>query len=321
LHEFLHRHSDAIRECNADNQEDDRLGIPREFLDRYISVLHQYVKGMIADLLFNLDECGASDYEDQKRFRTIVPSNVADTIIEYTIQRKWRHSTILACISAAGDALPPLLLTPPSDDTEIWELGWRENVDFVLRHATKCYITKTLFFEYIQSVFVPFVHSVRVKLNSINATAVLLMDNASVHLDSELIQLLTNNNILVLTFPPHSSHIFQPCDLTLFSAFKAEKSLLKPEKPRNSKIGQILLLIEAFEKAAVSRNVRASFKKAGIKTTGTTIPRIIEIDELTLRTGKAFSIIYEFNLLIEDLSIRRQRVQFGPLNLEALRKE
>jgi hypothetical protein len=318
LHEFLHRHQDRICERNGDSQEDDRMQIPREFLDRYIGFLHDYVEGKVADLVFNLDECGASDFEDKKAFKTIVPSNVGNSTILYPIQRKWRHSTLLACISASGDVLPPLLLTPPANDAEIWELGWRENEDFILRHASKCYVTKEIFFDYVSSIFIPYVCSIRSKPCYSNETAVLLMDNASVHLDPNLIHLLSQNNVLVLTFPPHTSHLFQPCDLNLFACFKAEKSLIKPEKPRSSKIGQILVLIEAFEKAAVSRNIRASFRKAGIKTTGDGNNRSCIIDETTLRTGTAFSLIYQFDLQIEDISIRRQNTQFGPLNSQAL---
>jgi hypothetical protein len=170
----------------------------------------------------------------------------------------------MGCIAASRDVLPPLIVAPDADDAKIYDLGWRPNEDVVIRHAVKCYVTKEILFDCKTSLLIPYIDNLRGSTLYQNEIAVLLMDNASVHYDEELNALCGAHKILILTFPPHTSQIFQPLDLCLFSAFKAEKGLLKPELPRNSREGQIVLLIEAWEKSSVSRNVRKSFHCAGI---------------------------------------------------------
>jgi hypothetical protein len=56
-----------------------------------------------------------------------------------------------------------------------------------------------------------------------DAPAVLLMDNCSTHFGAETIRLLTDRNVKVITFPPHTSGIFQMLDLVFFGVFKQVK--------------------------------------------------------------------------------------------------
>jgi hypothetical protein len=62
-----------LSEVKSTPQEDARLEVPRVFLDETIRCLREYVKGMTAELVFNLDEVGVSEWEDRKDKKAIIP--------------------------------------------------------------------------------------------------------------------------------------------------------------------------------------------------------------------------------------------------------
>lgn len=48
----------------------------------------------------------------------------------------------------------------------------------------------------------------------------LIMDNHPSHLDYQVITFAKENGIIILTLPPHCSHVLQPLDVTVFGPFK-----------------------------------------------------------------------------------------------------
>jgi hypothetical protein len=77
-----------------------------------------------------------------------------------------------------------------------------------------------LFAEYISTVFIPSVEELRSLEELASREAVLLMDTCSIHANPETLQVLAEHRANVITFPPHTTHIFQAFDLSLFSVFK-----------------------------------------------------------------------------------------------------
>jgi hypothetical protein len=73
-------------------------------------------------------------------------------------------------------------------------------------------------------------------------------------------QLLADNNIRLVTFPPHTSHLFQPLDLVTFAAFRREKREVHVGRPVGSQVWEITKLMRAVERAADSTNNRAAFR-------------------------------------------------------------
>jgi hypothetical protein len=50
--------------------------------------------------------------------------------------------------------------------------------------------------------------------------AVLLMDNCLRHISDDVVAVLTHARVRIITFAPHTTHIFQMLDVVLFSALK-----------------------------------------------------------------------------------------------------
>jgi hypothetical protein len=313
---FITRHSDSVMQTTGSLQEAPRLTVPYVFLEQHLELLRSVCEGKYADLVFNLDEAGCGDYEDRSDFQTIVPKRFATKVIHYPVERKFGHSTILACIAASGDSLTPLIIAPPADDAQIWALGYRPNEDFSIRHAKQCYVTKEIFLEYINDIFIPYVSNLHSMEEYAHETAILLMDNLSSHCTPDVLQLLAQHRILAITFPPHTSHLFQPLDLCFFSVLKSHKTTLKPQLPRNSPEGQILAMIESYESTATGRVIRSSFQLAGIVPLLGPSKLMIRFSEGEIQKRDDFREAIARHTEISEISERRQRTKFGIMNQE-----
>jgi hypothetical protein len=84
-------------------------------------------------------------------------------------------------------------------------------------------VTRPLFKEYIRDVVFKYFNTTPEMMQLENYTGVLLCDNCSSHIDEEVMAMLARENIRLITYPPHTSHLFQPLGLMTFAAFKREK--------------------------------------------------------------------------------------------------
>jgi hypothetical protein len=106
----------------------------------------------------------------------------------------------------------------------------------MIRSNDTSYVTRPIFTEYVTSVILPYFAATRESLHLQDFTGVLPCDNCSSHIDAGIKQLLTDINIRLVTFPPHTSHLFQPLDLITFVAFKREKREVHVGRPVGSQV-------------------------------------------------------------------------------------
>jgi hypothetical protein len=112
LASLLERWEGIVIRTTVVRQEQLRLRIPREYLNDYTSLIKEYMSLVPAELIFNLDETGLSDWEEQKMKPVIILSHASSSPLHYPIDRAIRHHTLLYCVSASGDAHSPFLITP-----------------------------------------------------------------------------------------------------------------------------------------------------------------------------------------------------------------
>jgi hypothetical protein len=93
------------------------------------------------------------------------------------------------------------------------------------------------------------------------------MDNCRAHLKANMVRLLMENNVKVITFSPHTSDIFQLLDLVFFSAFKRAKRSI----PRNSGLPlmqyYMLRMCKGHEAGATGSTVRVKFSTGNARET------------------------------------------------------
>jgi hypothetical protein len=228
--------------------------------------------------------------------------------------------TLLACVSAAGDALTPMIISGPPIRDSLWSKGLRQNEGAMIRQRHPAYINEELFFEYMLRAFVPYVTAFCDKPEFANQTAVLLMDSALPHVSERVLQLLGQNKILIVVFPAHTTNIFQALDLTFFAVLKKLKQTATGEFEDDSINEQITKLVQAYEQTqtATSMTIRGALRRAGMYPDIGTKPFRMRFDEEQLKDCPGFIEIWNHNISIEDLSRRRRLHRFGVINSEFL---
>jgi hypothetical protein len=158
MNSFVLHHSDQIFNTKSTPQEQQRLQVSRMFLERTVQALKEHIQGYVAELVFNLDEVGISDWEDRKTKRVIVPPTMCGQAIHHAISRTLKQISVIACVSAAGASFTPYIITsqvPTSVQERLKKEGVRFGTDFVLMSNPKPYINVEIFLDYIRTVFLP----------------------------------------------------------------------------------------------------------------------------------------------------------------------
>ena len=92
-----------------------------------------------------------------------------------------------------------------------------------------------------------------------------IFDNCSYHIDEELLQILTNHRILVITYPLHTSHLFQVLDRLLFGVMKNNKNYIPDNDDIQSTLQHLYKTFKAYELSTCSLNIHASFRHIGFE--------------------------------------------------------
>jgi hypothetical protein len=58
----------------------------------------------VAELVFNLDEVGISDWEDGNTRKILVPTTLLNQTIQHGISRTLKPISLIACVFAAGES-------------------------------------------------------------------------------------------------------------------------------------------------------------------------------------------------------------------------
>jgi hypothetical protein len=81
------------------------------YLDQYIRLIKGYVPLVRLELLVNINESGFNVWEERKPKCVIFPTDATDTTLHYPASQKVRHQTLVCCVTAAGDAYCPFLVS------------------------------------------------------------------------------------------------------------------------------------------------------------------------------------------------------------------
>jgi hypothetical protein len=160
----------------------------------------------------------------------------------------------------------------------------------MIRYRSPAYITEELFYGYTSTVFRPYVLTVRDRTGFENGTAVLLllMDSAIPHTSERARRLLGENGIIAITFPAHTTNLFQALDVVFFGVPKKLEASGTGEFDDDSVKGQVTKLIQAYEQTATSSTMRGSFRKAGFEHDTATRAFKLRVAQERLRENPGF---------------------------------
>lgn len=90
---------------------------------------------MLAELIFNIDECGFDDREERKTKLILISQSVQNATLHYPVDHKIRHQTLICCITVAKDAYCPLLVSSNPYIIEVFDTGVWDGIDFAIEIA------------------------------------------------------------------------------------------------------------------------------------------------------------------------------------------
>ena len=177
------------------------------------------------------------------------------------------NTTVLACISANGEKLPPLIVFSAKNTWTSWIPVDGAYPGASYSSTNKGWMTSDLFMNWFEFQFLPHV----------KGKALLILDGHGTHalaklakLSLALAKLANENNVTILKLPPHASHMLQPLDKVVFKGMKVsyDQNLSKwqREHPGNilSKKDFVCLLSKVWDTYLTPSLIEKSFKATGI---------------------------------------------------------
>ncbi|KAK3700047.1 hypothetical protein RRG08_052503 [Elysia crispata] len=161
------------------------------------------------DRLYNADETGFSLCPKSKK---VIAEKGSKHV--YNLSSNTKNSvTVVACCSATGHYIPPLIVFPYSRRPNFNLLAGFEEASFNI--TPNGWITAHVFHTWLRDCFVPTVASK-------TKPVVLFVDGHASHTSAlEIIDLCRENGIILYCLKSHASHLIQPLDQALFGAMKA----------------------------------------------------------------------------------------------------
>jgi hypothetical protein len=221
------------------------------------------IKAIKAENRWNMDEAGIMEGQGENGL-------VVGSIHKRFIQKKQPGSkawtSFIECISATGVALHPLVMFKGKSVQQQWfptELedfrGWQFTA------TENGWTSNATALEWLQKVFIP-----QTAPHDPSEARLLILDGHGSHETTEFMWECYSNNIHLLFLPPHTSHVLQPLDLSVFAPLKQAYrkqlsflSLLTDSTPLGKRN-----FLACYRKARISSltvaNIKAGWKASGL---------------------------------------------------------
>lgn len=178
--------------------------------------------------------------------------------------RAW--TSFLECISATGVSLPPAVIFKGKTLQQQWfPIDKSELKTWKFTSTDKGWINRVVALEWLQEVFIP-----RTQPQDHSQRRLLICDGHDSHTADDFMWACYENNIQLLFLPPHTSHVVQPLDLSVFSPLKhTYRKLLNKmnswsESTVVGKQMMIKCIVEARKQAITAHNIKAGWRASGL---------------------------------------------------------
>jgi hypothetical protein len=153
-----------------------------------VKFIKEYVPLVATELIFNIDGCGFSDWEERRPKPVLIPAELERSILHYPVNRAIRHQSLICCIAAPGDAYCPFLVSAEPSITQVFNGGPRDGIDLKVQIAESAYVTKEIFESHVGTVLIPAFESNKTLKGCNNKPAILFCDNCSTHCTEDILK-------------------------------------------------------------------------------------------------------------------------------------
>ncbi|XP_025837637.1 uncharacterized protein LOC112906837 [Agrilus planipennis] len=210
---FLNRHKDRLsirKPCGTSYAR--ALGFNKENVKKYFDLLETaYEKhNFTANRVYNVHETGLSIV--QSKIPHVIGRKGKRQIAAITSAERGSTITIIACMSAGGDYVPPLIIFPRTNMTQTLMKG--SPPGSIGRAHPSGWVQSNIFTEW-------FSHFISHTKPTKESPVLLGLDGHYSHVRNiDVINLARENHVTIVCFPPHSTHKLQPLDKTFMGPLK-----------------------------------------------------------------------------------------------------
>jgi 4-hydroxybenzoate polyprenyltransferase len=175
-------------------------------------------------------------------------------------------TSFIECISATGEALPPLVIFKAKtvqqqwfptqmEDYPLWSFYFSENG----------WTTNDIALSWLREVYLK-----RSKPKDPNEWRLLIFDGHGSHETPEFMWECFQNKVLLVWLPPHTSHVLQPLDLAVFSSMKKayRREVGEVSQWNDSTVLGKRLFLKAYKEARFAaltvKNIKAGWVASGL---------------------------------------------------------
>lgn len=287
---FISRHPSVALRTPATLSLARAAASDRVTLDNYFDELeHTLEENGLVDqpcLIFNMDETGMP--LDPKPLKVVTwrghknPSQVSGGVKT--------QITVVGCVSAGGQCLPPMVIwdrknLPP-------QLAVGEIPGTIYGLSSKGWIDQELFQLWFTKHFLRYAPPTRPLL--------LLLDGHSSHYCPATIRSAIEEQVIIFSLPPNTTHLTQPLDKGIFGPLKVcwrqvcHQFLVKNPGTQVTKHNFSALFSEAWVQAMSPRNILSGFRTTGVyppDRSAITLPSE-EVPKLATSSGIAYIPLY-----------------------------
>lgn len=241
-----------------------------DFYDKLKAVYETHDLGSAdkSDFIFNTDESGFSS--DPSRLRAIGLKGKPLNRVSGGSGRE--STTVLACVSAGGTFLPPLIVFKGGAVQARW-VSEEAFPGTLYAASSNGWMEEPQFYYWFTKGFIEHVKLLRQQKDLPLQTAVLLFDGHASHASIRIIEEALKNNIQLIRFPSHLTDRLQPLDKCVFGPIKTswDKMLVAHGKSQMGKADSHLkkdkfgtLLGKVWSEAMIPKNIISGFVTTGV---------------------------------------------------------
>lgn len=179
----------------------------RDFFCQMEKIYHEMDIFHHPALIFNCDETGLSSVSNSSK--KVIAQKGSRSVQKIQVSERGTLTTLLACINAMGDTIPPFLIFKgtPLPEKDVFPLGTH------IATSKSGYIDSSIFLQFLQHL-----DNYRPKIE--DKKCLLILDGHGSHVSYEALEFASEHNIEMACIPPHSSHRLQPLDTHIFGPLK-----------------------------------------------------------------------------------------------------
>jgi hypothetical protein len=207
-----------------------------------------------------------------------------------------------------------MLIAPNEGARKLFETGVRDHIDLIIEIRQPADATGELFSRSLDEIFFPAVAANRELPGCSDMLCILFCDNCSIHCSDSILERFAEKGVALITYPPHTSNIFQVLDVLLFAQLKSAKKYIPRNDGAPPGIDHLVRIFKAYETVTTSTTVRNSWAKAGFEHCQRDGVSYLVINDGKIRDSPEFSEVWRKNFPIERLSARRRATKWGFMN-------